>query len=260
MRYLNFLFIALFTLICAGLLSAQPHVPDKPSPPRLVNIYSKAMPDFFSEQEREALEKKLTDFEAETSNQIVVIIVDDLDGYDANAYATEVGHKWGVGQGKFDNGIVILVKPTEDNGGRDAYIAVGYGLEGVVTDITATGIAENEMIPEFKNGNYYVGVNKAVDKLMGIVKGEIDAPEYAQSNKSHVNWNWILPVIVILILFVLSMLRRGGSGTIGRGGFYGGGFGGGSWGGGGSFGGRGGGGFGGFGGGGFGGGGGGGKW
>ncbi len=260
MRQLRYILAALGIFLSANILSAQPRVPEKPSPPRLVNNLSQEFPDFFSASEQAALEQKLVNFEIETSNQILVVIVDDLGGYDANAYATEIGHKWGVGQGKFDNGVVVLVKPTGGDGQRDAYIAVGYGLEGAITDITATEIVDNEMIPAFKNGNMYAGVDAAVTKVMQFAKGEITAPEYSKSHKGGgINWSWLFPLIIIIIIFMFKMRGGGGGGTIGRGGFYGGGFGGGSWGGGSSFGG-GGSSFGGFGGGGFGGGGGGGKW
>jgi uncharacterized protein len=255
LRYISLLIGFLFAGISLG---AQPRVPEKAD--GYVHNFSSEFPDFFSEAEQKTLEQKLANFETETSTQIIVVIVDDLGGYDANAFATEIGHKWGVGQGKFDNGVVVLVKPSGGEGERDAYIAAGYGLEGAITDITATEIVENEMIPEFKNGNYYAGVDAAVTKVMEFAKGEITAPEYSKANKrGSKKWTYLLPLIIIALIFIIRM-KSGGGGTIGRGGFYGGGFGGGF--GGGSWGGGGGGGssFGGFGGGGFGGGGGGGKW
>lgn len=261
MSAFRILLTLLAILFTRSALLAQPIVPERPSPAKLVNNLSREFPDFFTSSQEQALEQKLVNFEIETSNQVVVVIVDDLGGYDANTFATELGHKWGVGQGKFDNGVVVLVKPTGGQGQRDAYIAVGYGLEGAITDITATEIVDNEMIPAFQNGDFYGGVDAAVTRVMQFAKGEITAPEYSKSHKSNgVKW-WVWVVLaIILISFVTRMIRGGGGATIGRGGYYGGGFiggfgrgGGGSWGGGGSS-------FGGFGGGGFGGGGGGGKW
>lgn len=258
MRKIAHIFALLSVFLFGSALVAQPVVPERPSPPRLVNNLSQAFPAFLSPSETAALEQKLVDFERETSNQIVVIIVDDLGGTDANSFATEVGHKWGVGQSKFDNGIVVLIKPTGGEGQRDAYIAVGYGLEGAIPDITAVHIVEQEMIPNFASGNFYKGVDATVTTLMEMAKGEIDAKAYSKSRGSKTStWKYILIGIVLLII-ITSVMKGGGGTTIGRGGFYGGfggGFGGGGFGGGG-----GGGGFGGFGGGSFGGGGGGGKW
>ncbi len=258
MKKMARLLIVLGVLFIGTGVIAQPRIPERPSPPRLVNNLSQEFPDFISAAEKEALEQKLVAFEKETSNQIVVLIVDDLDGTDANSYATEVGHKWGVGQSKFDNGIVVLIKPTGGEGQRDAYIAVGYGLEGAIPDITAVHIVEQEMVPQFANGNFYAGIDATVNTLMAMAKGEINAGKYSKSRGGKSGWWKYIILGFILILFISRMFGGGGGSTIGRAGMMGAAFGGGFRGG--SFGGGGGGGFGGFGGGGFGGGGGGGKW
>lgn len=232
-------------------------IPNKPYPPRLVNNLSKEMPGYLSGGEITQLEQKLEDFANQTSNQIVVVIVDDLAGYEAWDYATRLGHKWGVGQGKFDNGIVILIKPTGEKGQRDAFIAVGYGLEGAIPDATANQVSDNELAPLLAEGKPYEALDKTTTVLMDLAKGEYDSDAYAKKHQRSRGLPMAIIVVVILII-IFSFGRRGGGGmTIGRRGpFYWGGFGGlGRWGGSGSSGG-----FGGFGGGGFGGGGAGSKW
>ena len=240
-------------------------IPNPPVPPRLVNDFANVIPDF---QEQE-LERKLVAYDDSTSNQIVVVTVTDLGGYEANQFATELGQKWGVGgQAKFDNGVVILVSTGGGEGNRDAYIAVGYGLEGAIPDITAGHITDEFLIPSLKAGDYYRAFDQTSTALMEAAAGEYKAPEgYRRGGKSGISIAKIILIIIILI-FVFGasggggkgggyMSRRGyrglGGPVIFPGGFGGGGFGGG-------FGGGGGGGFGGFGGGGFGGGGAGGKW
>src|ERR1051326_3030991 len=254
------LFLIFWFFLPAYLAFAEDNcIPDKPSPPRLVNNLSKEFPDFLSEWEEEQLEQKLENFSKETSNQIVVVIVDDICGTDANSFSTELGHKWGVGQGKFDNGIVVMIKPTGGAGQRDAYIAVGYGLEGAIPDITAKQIVDNEIFPQFKNGNFYDGLNSATDVLISLAKKEYSYSDYGKKQDAG---NWLpFGIFFIIFIFIMILSLRKKSYTVGSDGrtYYGGGWtswgGGGSWGGGSS-----GGGFGGFGGGGFGGGGGGGKW
>lgn len=81
------------------------------------------------------LEEKLEVFSNETSNQICVVIVDDLNGMDAADYAFKIGNTWGVGKADKDNGIVILIKPTSTDGGRSLFIATGKGLEGAIPDL-----------------------------------------------------------------------------------------------------------------------------
>ena len=102
-------YIVLF--VCVS-FSLQAQVPDRPEPQRLYNNLSEEFPDFLSQSEAAALEEKLEQFSNNTSNQICVVIVDDLGGTDAGSFATELGQKWGVGKADKDNGVVVLVKVT----------------------------------------------------------------------------------------------------------------------------------------------------
>lgn len=235
---------------------------DRPSEQKLYNNFSKEFPEFLSKDEALLMEKKLSDFANSTSNQVAIVVVDDLNGMDAADYATKLGHKWGIGQAKFDNGVVILIKPTGGAGNRDVFIAVGYGLEGAIPDAAANRIRE-ELGPAMASGNVYSGLDKATDNIFKLAKGEIDSKEFAKSNKKvALPMRYVIIAFVIIIGLFIILPKKGGGWTGGgsgwsRGGGFGGGFSSGrsSWGGGG-----GGGGFGGFGGGGFGGGGAGGKW
>jgi len=229
-------------------------VADRPSPQRLYNNLSIEFPNFLSVSEADILEQKLVSFSRETSNQICVVIVDDLNGMDAASYATEIGNSWGVGKKDFDNGLVILIKPTGGSGGRDLFIAVGYGLEGAIPDLAIKRIREEEMYPYLKNGENFKALDKATEKLMGLAKGEIDVKDYSSQGMNNTLKTILIIAFVILVLWIMSKSKGGGGGytfSSGRG-FGGRGFGSSS---GGGFGG-----FGGFGGGSFGGGGSGGKW
>ena len=255
-------FLYVFTLafcLMANLLKAEVLLPQPTQPPRLVNNFSLAFPNLLSADEMASLENSLLAFSDSTSTQIVVLIVDDLQGLEPWEYATEIGQAWGVGQAKEDNGIVILIKPTKEGIGRKTFIAVGYGLSAVIPDLTAKRIVDQELLPEFKQGNYYMGIQKACSLLMALAKGEIKHQNYNQ-NRPAIKASWVIKlIIIILIIIYLASKSKGGGASIGRRGmfmgpFYGGGFGGGFGGGSSS------GGFGGFGGGGFGGGGSGGSW
>ncbi len=240
-------------------------LPNPLSPPRLYNDFTKAG-NFITPEQKEFLERKLVAYDDSTSNQVAVVIVDDLHDYEANEFATALGRKWGIGGKEFNNGILILISTGGGDGNRDAYIAVGYGLEGAIPDITAKTILENSLIPNFKNGDYYKGLNESVDAIIKAAAGEYKAPAGYRKGKGLKKWQMILIVLGIWILLgIFSHGGKGGGGYASRRGYRGlggpfwwgtgGGFGGGGWSGGG-----GGGGFGGFGGGGFGGGGAGGKW
>jgi len=251
------LFVALVLFNAAGF--AQGSIPEAPNPPRLVNDFA----NILSPDELQSLESKLVAFNDSTSVQIAVVIVPALGGYEKADYAQQLGAKWGVGGSKFNNGFVILVKPKTASENGEAFIATGYGVEGTVPDATALDIVNNEMIPHFKQNDYYGGINAATDVLMSLVKGEFKADSYSKK-KTGSSAIFVL-IIIIVIIFLISrnnnnhhtINRSGGAGML----FFPWMMGGGGSSGGGGFGGSGGsGGFGGFGGGSFGGGGAGGSW
>lgn len=253
----HYLFVLFLSFAFSLFAQLSEKIPSKPL--TLVNNYSNEFPNFLSSTETKSLERKLVSFSDSTSNQITIVILDDLWGYTANEVATEIGNKWGVGSGKFDNGIVVLIKPTESDGGRDVYIAVGQGLEGAIPDILAKRVIENELIPELKNGNYFTALDNATNVLMAMAVGEYKETTTVRKPEKDT----IVPAIIVIIIvlfYVVFMFKNRKKYTVMRSGrrYWGGGFysGGSGWGGGRSSGG----GFGGFGGGSFGGGGAGGKW
>ncbi len=222
--------------------------------------------DFLDAGEEARLNARLVEFARETSNRILLLVVDTLCGLPESDLAFEVGQQWGIGKTGFDNGIVFLIKPNGPPGDRRVFIATGYGLEGAIPDLTAKRVVDREVVPHFKEGRYYQGIDQALTVLMALAKGEFDEKSYG---KQPVPW----AVLVFFLVFIAFMVFawRGSvkqyastnnvdfwtamwllSQTQKRHGSRGGGFGG--------FGGGGGGGFGGFGGGGFGGGGAGGRW
>jgi uncharacterized protein len=255
-----------FFLFCATFLQAA--VPDRPQPPRLYNNLSKEFPSFLNQTEAAALEEKLQRFSNETSNQILVVIIDDLEGLDAASYAFEIGNAWGVGQKGFNNGIVVLVKPTGGAGGRDLFIATGYGLEGAIPDLMTKRVREDHMYPYLKDGRNYEALDEGTTALMQLAKGEYNQKDKrARQSQKRPGMVTIIIIIIIVIVIIRNFFGGGGGYTYSRRGrsiFWGSGFGGlGGFGGGRGFGGGGGGGgggWGGFGGGSFGGGGSGGKW
>lgn len=253
MRRNKHIFLALFFIVTVGSLLIGQNIPDRPSPPRLVNDLA----GILTSSQQQQLEKKLVDYDDTTSTQIAIVLVKSIGNWDIGEYSFAIGDQWGVGSRGKDNGIVITVAEAE----RKTFIATGRGTEGAVTDIHAHRVINNIMIPEFSNGNFYRGLDKATSALMRLLDGEY-VPEATDDNDSTSDGIifFIIFIIIILILFRNSGGHDGGS--IGRGGWRGpiiipgggssGGFGGGGF--------SGGGGFGGFGGGSFGGGGAGGSW
>ncbi|ULT38621.1 TPM domain-containing protein [Niabella defluvii] len=152
----------LFCLFSVFVFTAQGQiendVPAAPNPPKLVNDFSGS---FLTPEQKDALERKLVAYDDSTSNQIAIVVVDDLKGYSRDEFAIALGRKWGVGgQKQFNNGVVILINTGTKGGQRGVFIAPGYGLEGSVTDLIADQIVQNVLIPNFRQGNNYRGLMK----------------------------------------------------------------------------------------------------
>lgn len=242
-------FVILFIFILSSFVSlAADDLPPRPEPPRLVNDLA----NMLSPEDEAALEAKLNNYNDSTSTQIAVVTVETLGDYDVADFANRLGEKWGVGEKGKDNGIVILLAKEQ----RAIRIEVGYGLEGVIPDGVAKRIEDEVMIPEFKNGNFYAGINNGVDVIIQRAFGEFQGDGKKKKNGGGKVWTPL--IIMLIILFIFSRFKGGGGNYSSKGyrggGFMGGGFGGGFGGGSSS------GGFGGFGGGGFGGGGASGRW
>ncbi len=250
-----------FLFLLSHLGYSQFQIPKKPDFQTSVYDYAKLL----SDTEKSQLEKKLIKYSDSTTSQIVVVIVETINGEDIGILAPKWGHEWGVGQAKEDNGIFILLAKQE----RKIWIAPGYGVEDRLVAGINGEIIRNIIIPEFKAGSYYNGLDKGADAIFDVLKGK-----YKGTRKNDKIGKNIKPIVVFIIIFIIIIIlasrnKGGNSGNssggpslldiiilsnMGRssGGGFGGGFGGSS-GGGGGFGG-------GFGGGGFSGGGAGGSW
>ena len=201
-------------------------IPERPNPPRLVNDYTGILtPDQVA-----SMENRCEDFSRKTSNQIVVIIVPTLYGFDKEEYARTIGKTWDVGQKKYLNGIVLLVKPKIGDESGEVFISTGSGLEGVLTDAMCERITQLRLIPAFKENDYYDGINDALSLIFPLAAGEISSDEF--SGDDGEDPGGIVMLIFIALFFGIgiaaSIYGKKHGRHIGRGGGFnsGGGFGG----------------------------------
>jgi uncharacterized protein len=204
-----------------------------------------------SSREERALEEMLQQTERETSAQIALLTIKSLEGEDLEDYSIRVAEEWGLGQKDRDNGLLLLIAVND----RKLRFEVGYGLEGIITDLKAGYIIRNVISPEFRKGDFYEGIKQALGIVSAEIKGKtiISDEELAKYRKSRDNSSRkSMPIgSIIFLIFIFSGVFRGrhgglftalllgnmlGGGNHRSGGFGGGGFGGFS-GGGGSFGG-----------------------
>jgi uncharacterized protein len=195
----------LFCLLLAGLpLAAQDasDVPPRPSPPRLVNDLA----GLLQPEEVAALEQKLMSYNDTTSTQIAIVNIKSLGPYDISAFAYRLAETWGIGQKGKNNGILILTAVDE----RKVYIATGYGMEAILPDAIAKRITEYTLKPNYKNGNYYQGLDEATNLIINVASGQYQAdPEEAEGDSPLSFW-LIIGALALIILF--NFRRKGGGG------------------------------------------------
>ena len=114
---------------------------------------------------------QLADHGRATTNQIVVVTLKSLRGYDISDYGYQLGRHWGIGQKGKNNGALLLVAPAE----RKLRIEVGYGLEGVLTDALSRDIIERVIKPPFRQRDYEQGIRAGVGAMLAALSGEAKA-------------------------------------------------------------------------------------
>lgn len=174
-------------------------LPEKPNPPRLVNDFAK----IFSSEEAQLLELKLRAYNDSTSTQIAVVTITSLDGYPVDDYSFKLGNKWGIGQQGKNNGILVLIAKQD----RKAFIATGYGMEGALNDGKLGTILRQEMIPYFKSGDYYGGVNNGIDKMIASAAGEYVADDSGDNSDGPV-WPVLIFLATFFLVFVIGMISK----------------------------------------------------
>ena len=153
-------------LLFIALLAAASHVNalEIPYLSGRVNDYAGVL----SGNARELLSEQLREHEACTSNQIVVLTLPSLQGENIEDFSNQVFNAWELGQEGQDNGILIVVVPDE----RQMRIEVGYGLEGLVPDITAGRVIREIMAPRFREGDYDAGISEGAQAIMSVLEGQ----------------------------------------------------------------------------------------
>lgn len=201
----------LFALIYFTNLSfGQFDIPEKPSFQTSVYDYASIL----NENEKQEFERKLIKYSDSTSTQIVFISIESLKGENIGLLAPKWAQAWGIGQKNEDNGIIILLAKQE----RKIWISPGYGVEDRLTaGITGT-IIRNDIIPEFKTGNYYQGLNNGVDAIFEVLKGK-----YKGTRKTDDIPIGTILFFVFLFIILLIIFSRNNRGNGGKNGGFGGG-------------------------------------
>lgn len=244
--------LAAWVLILAWFFLAAPAFAAPTFPPLTGRVVDAA--GILPAEVQGALEANLERLEGQTGRQLVVVTIEDLQGYEIADYGYQLGRAWGIGDAKRDDGVLLIVAPND----RAARIEVGYGLEPVLTDAIASTIIQVRLLPAARAGDLPGGVVAAADAIVQVLSDPQAQAAWASTAENEAEELKLDPFVFLLLILILiavmnaffprrSAFRRargggypvvihdwGGSG----GGFSGGGFGGGGFsGGGGSFGG-----------------------
>lgn len=192
-------------------LRAQFEIPAKPPLSEQSSLY-----DYYgllgAAQARQ-LEQKLIRYSDSTSTQIVVAIIASTEGENIQYLGAQWGHKWGIGQEKEDNGILVLLARDD----RRIAINTGYGVEEFLTDNLSKRIIERIIIPEFKKGDYYAGLDKGTDAVFQVLTGQFEGGGRT-SGPQRFPFESFLPFLIFLVIIIILASRKNRGGGGGQGG------------------------------------------
>ncbi len=204
-----FVLLAAFAAMLSPAPASTPQLPPKPAD------YVLDQSGVFGPARKEALARKLEDFERATSNQIVVAVMPRVpDGFVLEDFTQRTAEAWGAGQKGRDNGIVLFVFPEA----REMRIEVGYGLEGAVPDALANGIIRDEIVPSFRAGDMVGGIERGVDALIDATKGEYKGTGRAAAPEQGIPIPMIWFLLLVLVMIAIHRASKRGGTSYGSGG------------------------------------------
>jgi uncharacterized protein len=156
-------------------------------------------------EQQAALDQKLAAFEAAKGSQLAVLIVPTTQPEEIEQYSIRAVEQWKLGRKKVDDGALLLVA----KGDHHVRIEVGYGLEGVLTDALSNRIIDETIKPAFRQGNFYGGIDGALEQMMKLIQGEpLPPPERDWSAGRHPNQSFnLLPTLFFAVLIGSVFLR-----------------------------------------------------
>lgn len=155
-------------------------------------------------EQQAALSRMLQEFEARKGSQIAVLLVPTTQPEEIEQYSIRVGEQWKTGRKSVDDGAIMVVAKND----RAVRIEVGYGLEGALNDATANRIIREAVLPRFREGDFYGGINAGVDRMMRVIDGEPLPEPAAPQPQVGGGLGQSLPILLMLGLVVGGVLRR----------------------------------------------------
>jgi uncharacterized protein len=206
----------LASLLLALLAAAGAAALSVPPPPdRRVNDYAGAL----ASADRDRLEQQLIAREATSQNQVVVAVFRSLEGESLEGYSIRLAQAWRIGRKGLDNGVIFLVFLDD----RKMRIEVGYGLEGNLTDATASSILRDVVAPRFREGRVADGIAAGLDAIDRAIAGTYARPPAAgpRRGRGELGWRELAALFVALVLIAILVQNRMQSAAVRRRGWTG---------------------------------------
>jgi uncharacterized protein len=186
---------------------AQFEIPPKPDFQTSVYDYI----NLLNTSEKNTLEQNLLRYSDTTSTQIVVAIISSTEGEYINYLGAQWGEKWGIGQENEDNGVLIILAKDD----RKIGINSGKGVEHLLTDAMTKRIIDRDIIPYFKRGDFYGGLDRGTEAIFEVLNGEYQGTR--QSNSTEFPVGLLIIIILIFIIFIIAISKSRGKGGGNRG-------------------------------------------
>jgi uncharacterized protein len=184
-------------LLCVPVF-AQVAVPELTSP--VVDLTNTLSPS-----QRSQIEQKIRTFYERKGAQVQVLLVPTTQPEAIEQFSIRVVEAWKLGRRGTDDGVLLLIAKDD----RAVRIEVAYGLEGALPDVLAGRIVEQVIVPRFRNGQFYEGINEAVDRIIAVIDGEpLPEPERRARAPSDQGIGSALPVLLMVMIFGGNVLRR----------------------------------------------------
>jgi uncharacterized protein len=194
-------------LLVIALLSAAAH-----AQPKFPELTGRIVDDaqLIKPEDRTAIEAELAALEQKSTDQLVVVTLPSLQGYEIEDFGYQLGRKWGIGQAGRNNGVLLIVAPNE----RRVRIEVGRGLEPILTDLLSKLIIENTILPAFRRGDFSGGIRAGVRDIKDVLLGDAEAvKERAKGGRAPPGPDYTSLVLIafwiaVLVFVVYAHMRQ----------------------------------------------------
>jgi uncharacterized protein len=195
-RYARLLALAMFAAAAAFAQNLQPV-------PKLTARITDLTGTLTAEQQS-SLDDKLAAFEARKGSQVAVLVVATTEPEEIAQYSIRVVDQWKLGRRGVDDGALLIVAKND----RELRIEVGRALEGALPDVTAHRIISETIVPLFRQGDFYGGINAGLDQMIRVIDGEpLPAADLGWQGSSTRGVSHLLPFLFVAVFFGSVVLR-----------------------------------------------------